>query len=99
MVTASPPLRAGSVRGIGKKTAERLVVELKDKISLLPALAREAAQSRLAGGEAKSADVLEALLSLGYTPLQAQKAIEAALAAAEEGWTVEQLLKEALKHI
>lgn len=88
-----------SVRGIGKKTAERLVVELKDKVSLLPALAREAAQSRLAGGEAKSADVLEALLSLGYKPLQAQKAIEAALAAAEEGWTVEQLLKEALKHI
>lgn len=88
-----------SVRGIGKKTAERLVVELKDKISLLPALQREAAQSKLAGGEAKSADVLEALLSLGYKPVQAQKAIEAALAAAEAGWTVEHLLKEALKHI
>lgn len=88
-----------SVRGIGKKTAERLVVELKDKVSLLPALAREAAQSKLAGGEAKSADVLEALLSLGYRPVEAQKAIVSALAAAEASWTVEQLLKEALKHI
>jgi len=88
-----------SVRGIGKKTAERLVVELKDKIALLPALAREAAQSKLMGGEAKSADVLEALLSLGYKPVQAQKAIEAALASAEAGWTVEQLLKEALKTV
>jgi Holliday junction DNA helicase RuvA len=88
-----------SVRGIGKKTAERLVVELKDKVSLLPALQREASQSKLEGGEAKSADVLEALLSLGYKPVQAQKAIEAALAAAEASWSVEQLLKEALKSV
>jgi Holliday junction DNA helicase RuvA len=97
---ASQDLRLlSSVRGVGKKTAERLVLELKDKISLLPALQREAAKSRLDGSEAKIADVLEALLSLGYKPAQAQRAIEAALGRAEAGWAVEQLLKEALKSI
>jgi len=97
---ASQDLRLlSSVRGVGKKTAERLVLELKDKISLLPALQREASKSRLDGSEAKIADVLEALLSLGYKPAQAQRAIEAALGRAEAGWAVEQLLKEALKNV
>ena len=86
-----------SVPGIGKKTAQRLVLELKDKIELLPGIREEAGKSRLEGGEAKAADVLRALQSLGYRPGPARQALSRALAAADPAWPVERLLKETLK--
>jgi holliday junction DNA helicase RuvA len=86
-----------SVPGIGKKTAQRLILELKDKIDLLPRIQKEAGESRLEGGEAKAADVLRALQSLGYRPGPARKALKDALAAADPDWPVEKLLKETLK--
>lgn len=86
-----------SVPGIGKKTAERLILELKDKIELLPRLRDEAGRSRIEGGEEKAADVLRALQSLGYRPGPARKALARALDEADPGWPVERLLKEALK--
>lgn len=88
-----------SVPGIGKKTAQRLILELKDKIDLLPRLRQEAGRSRLEGGEAKAADVLRALQSLGYRPAPARKALARALAAADPDWPVERLLKETLKSL
>lgn len=86
-----------SVPGIGKKTAERLILELKDKIDLFPRLRKEAAESRLKGGEEKAADVLRALESLGYRPAPARQALSRALDTADPGWPVERLLKETLK--
>lgn len=88
-----------SVPGIGKKTAERLILELKDRIEFLPRLRDEAGRSRLKGGEEKAADVLRALQSLGYRPGPARKALGRALEEADPGWPVERLLKEALKTI
>lgn len=86
-----------SVPGIGKKTAGRLILELKEKIELFPGIRPGAGKSRLEGGEAKAADVLRALQSLGYRPAAARKALEKALAAADPAWPVERLLKETLK--
>jgi len=74
-----------------------LILELKDKIDLLPRIQKEAGESRLEGGEAKAADVLRALQSLGYRPGPARKALKDALAAADPDWPVEKLLKETLK--
>jgi len=64
------------IPGIGKKTAERVVLELKDKLEDM-AVAPEAGGVRLDGaGE----DALSALVNLGYARPVAQRAIEAAIA-------------------
>jgi holliday junction DNA helicase RuvA len=77
-----------SVPGIGKKTAQRLIIELKDKLDL-PDLAP--------GGPAASgtdaAEVRDALLSMGFSPAEAA----AALRDAAPDSSAEQLLKHALK--
>ncbi len=61
--------------GIGKKTAERLIVELKDKF---PALAPDNSAgevSNTAEGQAKN-DAVDALVQLGYKPAEAEKMVE-----------------------
>ncbi len=84
--------RLTKVPGVGKKTAERLVVELKEK---LVALARAAAPRAGQGGG--PLDQLEqALLGLGFKPGQATAAVEA-LRERCEGRRVDDLLREALQ--
>jgi Holliday junction DNA helicase RuvA len=87
--------RLTRVPGVGKKTAERLVVELKEK---LVALARAGAP-RPAGPRGGVLEQLEqALLGLGYRPPQAAQAVEA-VAADAEGRTLDELLRDALKRL
>ena len=63
--------RLQKVPGIGKKTAERLVLELRDKLpKAIPTVARPDAT-------AASADVVNALLGLGYNEREAQAAVKA----------------------
>jgi Holliday junction DNA helicase RuvA len=68
--------RLGKVPGIGKKTAERLVVELADK---LPSLIPEGL-GKAAGGKATAAGtsqlLLKALVNMGYRPAEAERAVE-----------------------
>jgi Holliday junction DNA helicase RuvA len=87
--------RLTKVPGVGKKTAERLVVELKDK---LLALARAAgpAKGRATGGILDQ--LAQALASLGYKPAQAEEAAQA-LREVVEGKTLDELLREALKRM
>ncbi len=59
--------RLTRVPGIGKKTAERLLLELRDKLPKMPSLTR----SQAPGGES---DILDALLALGYGNREAQSA-------------------------
>lgn len=67
------------IPGIGKKTAERVVLELKDKLEELATT--PAAASEVAGGAGEiGQDVLSALVNLGYARPVAQKAIETAIA-------------------
>ncbi|HWF67531.1 MAG TPA: Holliday junction branch migration protein RuvA [Acidobacteriaceae bacterium] len=62
------------IPGVGKKTAERIVLELKDKL-------QELASAPIAGAAAPiSEDVLSALVNLGYQRATAKKGIEAAIA-------------------
>jgi Holliday junction DNA helicase RuvA len=85
--------RLTKVPGIGKKTAERLVVELKEKLAVL---ARAAGPAKAAPG----ADFLEqlrtALLNLGYKAPQADAAADA-LRTEAEGKKLDELLRDALK--
>ena len=89
--------------GIGKKTAEKLILELKDKFDL-----QEAFEQKLAGNQAAAAvrqagepdafqDAVQALTALGYSgteALQAVKKVEIT-----EGMDSEAVLKAALKHM
>lgn len=78
--------------GIGKKTAERLVLDLRDKMKAYP-LAPEKDK------KGPTSDALSALIHLGYHPSQAQKAIKAALAEAKEPPPLAKLITLALRHI
>ena len=94
------------IRGVGKKTAERVILELREKadaiLSSLAAapLSPHAAAASAAG--ATSDDASRALIALGFTPVVARKAVEAALASLGDGEKtpppVEKLIKEALRH-
>ena len=63
--------------GIGKKTAERLVVELRDKIAAAPSPALESAQAP-AAVQSAFADAVAALVALGFKPADADKAVRKA---------------------
>lgn len=80
--------RLTRVPGIGKKTAERLLLELKDKLSLAPGAAP-------AGGGAPPAgsDALNALVALGYSDKEAR----AALGRVEPGLAVSDAIRQALR--
>jgi Holliday junction DNA helicase RuvA len=83
-------------KGIGKKIAERVIVELRDKIHLL--IGPEAEEPGRPTAAAAD-DAARALCSLGYTPQVARKAVEAALADEGAEAAVEALVKAALRHV
>jgi Holliday junction DNA helicase RuvA len=83
--------RLTKVPGVGKKTAERLVVELKDK---LLSLARAAAP-RPSGPQGALEQLATALVGLGYKQPQAEQAAEALRDRADR--PIDELLREALK--
>ncbi len=94
-VTQEDLVRLTGIPGIGKKTAERIVLEIKEKMSrLLPELeaAPVGARSRL------QADVVSALVNLGYPRNLAEKAVKGA-AQGEGEKPFDELLRAALKRI
>ncbi|HTY10980.1 MAG TPA: Holliday junction branch migration protein RuvA [Bacteroidota bacterium] len=85
-----------AIPGVGRKTAERLIVELRDKIAKGDAIPHTAG-SPDAGHEIR-AEALMALISLGYNRGSAEKAIRAALQGLNgKTPTIQELLKHALK--
>jgi len=88
--------------GVGKKTAERLLIEMRDKLkSLMEASAGSEREFMLKSNYTASPvvntaeeDAIAALLSLGYKPAQASKAVSAAY---QDGMSSETLIKSSLK--
>ncbi len=80
------------IKGLGKKTAERIVLELKDKVGL--AETWEAAGKDAAGAAGRDAEL--ALLALGFKQVEARKAIRATLEKSPE-MVAEDLIREALR--
>ncbi len=89
--------RLTKIHGIGKKTAERLVLELREKVKELhlEAVAKGAVAAPPAGGP--MADLVSALLNLGYKAPQAEKAAEVAGERLGPEATFQALFREALK--
>jgi len=94
-VASGDVARLTKVPGIGKKTAERLVVELKDRLATLALAASPRAAARKGG---LSDQLEQALVGLGYRPQQAAQAVEA-LSGSTEGRTLDELLRDALKRL
>ena len=90
--------RLTRIHGVGKKTAERLVLELKDKVKVVGLEARGEKKPAPAPAEqGPRADLVSALLNLGYKPPQAEKAADAAAERAGEDASFELLFREAMK--
>ena len=90
-VAAEDAGRLTKVPGIGKKTAERLVLELRDKLpKVLPVPRSDASDA-----SAASADVLNALLGLGYNEREAQAAVKQLPANLQ----IADAIRQALKHL
>jgi Holliday junction DNA helicase RuvA len=89
--------RLTSIPGVGRKTAERMMVEMRDKLPTLALGQEVAAPVKDAATEALAEDALSALLNLGYKKGVAQRAIEEARQRLEGEITLESLLKESLR--
>ena len=94
--------RLTQIPGVGRKTAERLVVDLRDKMIQLSQVAEQTGAkpetTYISSEDTVRADALSALLNLGYQRSAAEKAIDAALG---EGGdiTVESILRRGLKKL
>ena len=92
--------RLNSIPGVGKKTAERLVIELRDKIAKLAGLASEEMKAQgiapQASGDAVYDDAVSALVNLGYQRSAAEKALKQAMQEGTE-LSVQKLLRRSLQ--
>lgn len=91
------------IPGVGRKTAERLVMELRDKVASLAAgvdenLGVTAEAASVPTEDSMRADALSALLNLGYQRNAAEKAVSAALGENEEV-SVESILRASLRKL
>ena len=83
------------VPGVGKKTAERIVLELKDRVA---DMTPEPAATAAASGDRLRDDLVSALMNLGYHRPPAEQAVDAVLTS-EDGDTFEQALRAALREL
>jgi Holliday junction DNA helicase RuvA len=88
--------RLTAIPGVGKKTSERIVLELKDR---LPKAAVVAVSAVAAGAPVLRDDLLSALVNLGYHRPLAEKAVDAALKVAGRDAGFERTLKQALREL
>ncbi|HZM02316.1 MAG TPA: Holliday junction branch migration protein RuvA [Candidatus Saccharimonadales bacterium] len=85
------------ISGVGKKTAERIIIELKDKVGRGGALEASSAARALSADEQKLNDAVLALMALGYKPVEAQESVRAAQAALGTTAGIEELVRASLK--
>jgi len=85
------------ISGVGKKTAERIVVELKDKIGASGAWEVTSAERSLSPDDQKVNDAVLALMALGFKQPEAHEAIRAAQAVLGPQASVEDLVRASLK--
>lgn len=95
-ITAADIRLLSKIPGIGKKTAERLVIEMRDKLKAITKKGKEFVSTPSNGLEA---DAMTALINLGYPALQAQKAVHEAFQEKKEETDLGRLITAALRKI
>lgn len=88
--------------GVGIKTAQRVILDLKDRISVedvftQPEPVKEGSPAALSGMQDAGKEAVDALVALGYSPMEAAKAVRQV--EVTEGMTAEAVLKASLKHL
>jgi Holliday junction DNA helicase RuvA len=83
------------IKGIGKKSAERLIVELRDKLGKQPLDSAVA----VAGFQTVDSDAVNALIALGIGRAMAEQAIKKTMATVTEKTSLEDIIKQALKNL
>jgi len=96
VAAADVPLLS-KIPGIGKKTAERLVIEMRDKFKT--GKKDKNGSVALLSGDSLISDAVNALLHLGYTPMDAQKAVQSALEEKKDESDLGRLISSALQKI
>lgn len=81
--------------GVGKKTAQRIILELKDKIHLEDMMEDDADHETIIEMDSVVNEVFGALIALGYSGKEAEKAVKAV---GKDG-TVEEMIKRCLRHL
>jgi Holliday junction DNA helicase RuvA len=87
------------IKGIGKKSAERIVVELKDKVGIAAAWEAASAAHAPTAEETQINDAVLALIALGYKQVDAHKAVKAAWEKGGSAQSSEDLVRAALKQM
>lgn len=85
------------ISGVGRKTAERIVVELKDKIGVAAAWEAASAERGLSAADQKINDAVLALMALGFKQVEAHETVRGVAAALGPQATVEDLVRACLK--
>ena len=85
------------ISGVGKKTAERIVLELRDKMGAAGALEAASAKNSLSPDDQKTNDAILALMALGFKQVDAHDAVRAAQTMLGASASVEQLVRACLK--
>ena len=93
VVSSGDAKRLSSVKGIGQKTAERLIVELRHKAGLQADITPEP----VPGDRSVGSEALRALEALGYSIAEADEAVRRCRRQVGEGVTVEEIIRFALK--
>ncbi len=99
-IIASDLATLSHIPGVGRKTAERLVYELREKMQLLPLQKKQVTDGKLSSGNQILDDVISALTNLGYSRIEAEEAAKRAFNSFStngKSATVEEVLKESLK--
>ncbi len=88
-----------SISGIGKKTAERIVIELREKVILEAGKTMGSSRSLSTAVSSEAEDAIQALVALGYTKNKAKEAVDKVTGNESAKMPVEQIIRSALKYV
>lgn len=88
------------ISGVGKKTAERMCLELKDKVAFIPSTETDQVASAVApGSDDLTMDGISALMNLGYPEANATEAVSQVVAGSEKSLGLQELIRQALRSL
>jgi Holliday junction DNA helicase RuvA len=91
--------RLTGIPGVGKKTAERMILELKDKASKLDRVTSPGRTVAVKTGAEAQDDALSALVNLGYKGSAVKEVVDRIMREAQEPPSLDRLLKQALRYL